>query len=117
MSSALNQKVDWQSSNTQDSSQWQLSLQIFSKTSEVLGQPRTDLFSFRFSNRTPVCFSWKSDHPMSRDRCNTAGQATSGESYTVCIPPVCPYPISTEKGCTGQGLESDTDYSCWHTQA
>ena len=47
----------------------------------------------------------------SRDRDNAAWLAILGESPTVCIYHVCPYPSSTEKVRTGQSSESDTDCS------
>lgn len=50
--SVLNQRADWQSRLTQNSSEWQLLPQIFSKIKQVLGQPGIDLFASRLSNLT-----------------------------------------------------------------
>ena len=63
----LNVEADRESREVQDSSEWKLDPQIFSRLTAMLGSPEIDLFASRLSHQIPCYMSWKLD-PFSMGR-------------------------------------------------
>ena len=59
--SSENHIADWESRNTQDSSEWKLCPRIFQCLSQRLGKTTVDLFASRTSHQLPQYVSWKPD--------------------------------------------------------
>lgn len=61
----LSGEADWESRNTQDSSEWMLHVKVFARICQILDTPVVDLFASRTSHQLPNYWSWGLD-PLSQ---------------------------------------------------